>query len=77
MQHRKSNSHIRKDDEYAVIFGADGVLDGHFDVVECNERGACRGRIHRLDWFCIDAFATFDQDDGEPFLDVNEIRIAK
>jgi hypothetical protein len=59
---------VRHDDFEALVLDAQEVLDGDFNVVKLDERGAGRRRIAGLNLGRLEPFLSLDQQHGEATL---------
>lgn len=59
---------VAQNHKQATVFGAEHVLRGDFDVVECDEACSGSGRVGGFDGFGFDAFAARDEEDSEATL---------
>lgn len=58
---------IAEYDVHALVFLAEEVLDGDFDLVKGDVAGAGGGRVGRLDGLGLETFGSFDEEHAEAF----------
>lgn len=56
---------VAQDHKQATVLGAEHVLRGDLDVIECDEASAGGGRVGGLDRLGLDALAAGDEEDCE------------
>ena len=54
---------VAHDDDESIVFFAQEVVDGNFDVVELDEAGGRRGRVRCLDFLDFNIFISWDYND--------------
>lgn len=57
---------VTQNDEDSSTFWTQSILNGYFDVVECDESGTSSRRVAGLNGLRLNAFAALDEYDSEP-----------
>ena len=59
---------VAHDDDEAVVFFAEEMVDGHFHVVKLDKGRCCGCRVARFYLFGLHIVVSRDEDDGKPLL---------